>query len=619
MGEQPDQIVTMPTGQPADEKHALLRDLAKKISALDNPVKLNILSLLVESGSLSITDIAKKLDINFSTAHKYLEQLEASGLVKSKQVTENRLKRIFTIQDFVIELSPKSLFQKSSEANHKSKPKFKLFNATGDLVDFDEEKFAQKYIKRGMPRGTIILALQEILAQAYNGITLLELQELFRQALEKKAENISAVLMRIEDDLRHKRTFYHLLSVVHPQALKQHGDGDIFIGNLGLPKLLNFVFSLDRIITHGAAGKAPVTLRELFENILHLTSHVKSFADPIFGIDGFNYYASKFVKNLDRKELAKEIEAFLQELVKIGKFYISIEIGRPRYLKSAEFDDKLAEDLAKMLLSILSNKNYDNVYPIIKVWDKKKLKEDFSFLPKFYLVNMLPKWQTNNASFVGDSRFDYNWRGLLGTGKVGETQNITINLPRIALRSKNSSEFLQNLNQLVRDCVEYNLNMVELTVGQFLRKYKILLPSGERGHWRIVSAADCNYAISLLGLNEAKKILGGKGDKSLDPHVVVKNCLTSMKIRDDTPIRLTLKEECNKDVAKRFYDLDCKVDSKLKSFDKYSTGDLCGDFENNAQCHKMLLGGHACNLSREEYLKVLPKLDKVEFGCIKVI
>ena len=78
----------------------------EQLKVLDNEVKLKILALLTESGAKSITDIAKQLNLNFSTAHKYLEQLEHAGFVRSKQENENRLKRMFYIQDFCVHIDP---------------------------------------------------------------------------------------------------------------------------------------------------------------------------------------------------------------------------------------------------------------------------------------------------------------------------------------------------------------------------------------------------------------------------------------------------------------------------------------------------------------------------------
>src|SRR3989344_5098202 len=140
-------------------KYDVFETVAVKIKALDNPIKLKILAFLIEDGSKSITDISKDLDINFSTTHKYLEQLEAAELVTSKQVSENRLKRLFYINDFDVQLSPSGISNLISATNKTpSKIKtFKVINESGEFVEFDEKVFSQKYLKRGMPRGLIFL------------------------------------------------------------------------------------------------------------------------------------------------------------------------------------------------------------------------------------------------------------------------------------------------------------------------------------------------------------------------------------------------------------------------------------------------------------------------------
>ena len=253
-------------------KYDVLVDVAKKISALDNDVKLKILALLIEEGSKSITDISKELDINFSTAHKYLEQLEAAALVASKEVSENRLKRLFTIKDFDIEISPKGISEMINGKNGKkpseTKKCLKVINEDGELAEFDEKLFAQKYLKRGMPQGTIVSALNATMEQAYDGITLLELRRTFRNELEKKIENVKSVFEQIGESDRHKRTFTHLLEMVHPEALEMHANGDIFIKNLSEPKLLNFVHDLRGIISHGIDEKPSENMQDLFKQTL---------------------------------------------------------------------------------------------------------------------------------------------------------------------------------------------------------------------------------------------------------------------------------------------------------------------------------------------------------------
>lgn len=610
MGEERQSIVEQ-ANRNGSERRILLADLAKKIQALDNPVKLDILSLLVESGALSVTDIAKKLNINFSTAHKYLESLESAELVTSKQVAENRLKRMFFVKDFRIELSPKSLFQKSAEANN-HKPKFRLFDNTGKLVDFDEEKFSQKYIKRGMPRGMVISALQKILPQTYDGITLWELRALFGQALGEKANIIHTTLETLEKDAKHKRTFAHVANVAHPDALEMHAKGDIFIRNLGRPKLLNFVQSFDRISVYGITGKKPENLKALLQQTLTAFEEAKKFVDGAQAIDSFNYILAPFINK--KENWNKTIEEFFAATNSLNmQIYIGLEAGKPRFRNDIEENSALAAEIFSQILGILKSGKFGRIIPVIKVWDKKILDQDFSDLGEFLLVNMSPTWQTENASFVGNTRFDSVWRGTLRTDKIGEAQEITLNLPRIAARSKGISEFLAEVATLTKKCGLICSDMVELTMGEFMRTHNISMPSEQTGRWTFVSVPDLTYAISFIGLPEAIEILAGKfSQKEMD---LAKKILLAISQNLTSGIIRFAHKACNDGLlAKRFKYLDNQL--ALKTPANYSVD--MGNIIETCALHEAIPGGHKFMLDRKGYKTYLATLPKLKFGTLHI-
>jgi len=281
-------------------KYDILESIADKVKALDNLVKLKILALLIEEGSKSITAISKELNINFSTAHKYLEQLEAASLVTSKQVSENRLKRLFYISDFDVQLSPSgiaNLISSSSKIPSKANT-FKIINESGEFVDFDEKIFSQKYLKRGMPRGLVANALASVLERTYDGITVIELRDMFKDELNKRMENILDVTKQITIAEGHKRTYKTVMQFFHPEALKEHANGDIFIMNLDSPKLLDFVHDVRGIAIHGVNGKTPETMENLFEQILFAVDFVAKSADRYQSLDSFNYFIAPLSKNI---------------------------------------------------------------------------------------------------------------------------------------------------------------------------------------------------------------------------------------------------------------------------------------------------------------------------------
>jgi|GEM_PF-3047337 len=626
MGELNGKNTLLPNGNgngAASARDELLVDLSKKIQSLDNPVKLNILSSLVESGSLSITDIAKKLNINFSTAHKYLEQLQAAGLVTSRQISDNRLKRMFFIKDFNIELSPKSLFKKTSEANKSSKPKFRLLDNSGQLVDFDEDIFSQKYVKRGMPRGTIILALQEVLPQAYDGMTLWELRQLFAQALEKKAENIRQVLHNVEDDAQHKKSFGHILEVMHPEALRQHSSGDIFIRNLREPKLLKFAHDVRAIHLHGGVeGKRKAKeFRELLQYIEDTITAVYEYARGAHILDSFNYFIAPTVENSKlTQENIKKLREFLQKLVARSeewgiRFYIGLETGVPRWAKElspyyfteerklVNYDtyNELAQQIAEECLKFLREVKPKDVRPVLKIWNKnyKFDKSAVEGIPTVLVANMTPSWQTINASFSVGVRFDARWKNWMRTVKVGEVQNITLNLPRIALKSKKEKEFLQNLDAIVKQSVDYLGSFAELVTGEFLRQ-KTSFKSAQKERWDCTHIEDSAYYISISGLNEAVSILTGKKiseDRSF-AQKVLKEMQAAISKYNQLPIRIELKEEPDAAVASRFFALDSKNGVPVGS---YSIGANSSDYLASAELHKFLPGGHCVFVSRDEF------------------
>ena len=73
----------------------------KFIKALGKKDKLDIINLILLKGEKSITDVRNELKLSFSTSHKYLDELEKAGLLKSKiEKKGKRIKKLYSIINY---------------------------------------------------------------------------------------------------------------------------------------------------------------------------------------------------------------------------------------------------------------------------------------------------------------------------------------------------------------------------------------------------------------------------------------------------------------------------------------------------------------------------------------
>lgn len=88
-----------------------IEKLAKRLSALSHPLRLEIIALLT-GGEMYLSEIAGHLGVSRALTKIHLKKLEKAGLVRSKIVLvegEARALRYYNLQDFDIHLTPKLL------------------------------------------------------------------------------------------------------------------------------------------------------------------------------------------------------------------------------------------------------------------------------------------------------------------------------------------------------------------------------------------------------------------------------------------------------------------------------------------------------------------------------
>jgi DNA-binding transcriptional ArsR family regulator len=519
-----------------------------QLKVLDNEVKLQILALLADTGAKSITDISRILNLNFSTAHKYLEQLERVGLVRSQQETCNRLKRMFYIQNFMINLTPRNISTiirgEAVDLGDEQYGKFNIITHSGKLERFDKYKFAKLYLDAGVPKNSIEIVFDSIKTQIYDGITWAELETLFVDTLKNRAELIWKVVNKINDERLRENTFSSALSLRLPAALETHKSGEIFIQNLSNPRLLNMVHDIRGISVHGVDGSAPEDSAALFKAILSVVSDINEKICKKHALPSFNYLISPHAKLLKRETLTK----FLQQLDAF-KVDINIDIGVPEFAREMPIkyfgsEDMylnyvdVADSVSELMMNIFGSEKFNNLRLIIKHNDLES-----NIKPR----NGLVVSSGGASNYVSDTKISSSWKGWMMSSRVGEAQKISINIPKLIKEQKDNSNLKNKLQDVLELATEIHIKNAEMLLGNLLNS-NIIFDSAIRKRWDYLHINEFVYSIALHGLSCLEK------DKQVELVKLISSIIN--KLRHDKNLRLVLKLETNPIVIARFNQLN---------------------------------------------------------------
>jgi len=597
--------------------------VAEKIRSLDNPVKLKILDLLIREGEKSITDIAKILDLNFSTAHKYLEQMEGSKLVSSRQVIENRAKRSFKVNNFNLNLTPSAF--RLSEPKETGK-EYRIINTRSKEETFSPEIFINSCVELGVPMDLMNEVFAEMKNKMYDGVTALEIESSFNDLLKKKQALIEKSLELIQgrgvfksgtiiDELKRRN---------NPTLMAPLLNGEIHLENLSTPRLFNFSHDLG-LLTMLGIEKQPKSLKDFLEQLSTLINQINYIAEGNHILGTFNYYLTIFSEDLTKEQIKSELVKFF-DAHQDKALFVELEIGTPRFFKdikkmllqfehmnSGQFAKYLekkddSDKVREIVLEVLKDKKFSKITPVLKFWKDWSECKSVDVKENYLLVNMIPDWQTSNACYSSSSRFDCRWKYLLRTIRVGENQNIVINVPRIALENKTEEAFFKKLDSLLNSSYELLLISSEV-MHRVANQHQIMLQKIKYNHFD-----DCAYSISLCGVEEAVKLLTGKDLKTNMAFAkkIISHCNKYISQKSGNILRLDIKENDNELIAKRFHRIDS---NKFEvPFGLYSTG--VSKYNPHLELHREFLGGHCSPIAKKEIN--LKKLLELDWGMIKV-
>ena len=334
----------------------------------------------------------------------------------------------------------------------------------------------------------------------------------------------------------------HLLEDVIPKKFSEmHQNGDIHIHDLeafgkvyncSTPDLFGY---LSRHLSSKMEGVQLIIF--LFEEIKNLITHLANLQSGGIGFANFDADVGAILTDaqIERSPenvhlLSEMISGFLFWINNTRtrfcreKYYLTLNIGLATDFWGRVVTDKLLDCFIKMpadytrpniVYKVKCNINSSHSSPNYDLFQKSLLCTAKRMIPTYFLADSIVNVNCS-AERIGimgcRTRVNDNINGAEGTIGRGNIAYVSINLPRIALRSANKDAFFSVLHETMENCCELFLVRNSLLVdtnGHYL-KYVF-----SEKLWRDVQ--DVNemlrqgtYSIGFIGLSETVEILTGK-------------------------------------------------------------------------------------------------------------
>lgn len=184
-----------------------------------------------------------------------------------------------------------------------------------------------------------------------------------------------------------------------------------------------------------------------------------------------------------------------------------------------------------------------------------------------YYINMLPDYMGEMANYMGcRTRLSDNWTGDWETDtlRCGNLAYVTLNLPRLAYRSRNETELFDLLDEQLENAKEVLLIRRERAI-KCLQDYKILpFLTQEFENNPYYRVENSTLSFGFCGLNEMLMSLTGDGiaDKESNKlgHKVIDYINDKINIlKNETPYRWSIIQTPAESTAYRFATMDRKM------------------------------------------------------------
>lgn len=602
--------------------------LTQMTNALNKEDKLRIINLIFTRGKKSITDVRKELNLNFSTTHKYLNQLEKAGILVSEQTKEGgRRKKLYSVKNFDLRLSPENIVSAvQGRKEKKTKELGKEFNMLtweGLLTKFNVQKLKDEFTSFGIPANVVKRVFEKLDEIVFDGITVEQLRtELFNE-LDNQISSLEFTKNKL-DEIEILRQRRNLLDVLKEKGLddivKSHREGDITIRSIGkfYPLTIHHHFYL--VLKHGLniIGIDASPAKYFDSAVAHLRTVTeavqKNISNNVQSFDSLNVFLAPFISDLsklDVKQNAQMIIYSLDQLHKINDMYpmINLETKIPKHLSKlpaivggkevgilADYESEAHNLFNAFIDTFLES---EKLWPKITVKIRDEPPENFDeFFDKVYIANMKPKWQTENSSYSVDwGRLDSSWKDWEKSLGTGTLQMVLPNLPRIGYETNDETKMFEKLGKILEHIKKCFVVSMENSTSKLFTEMPYLSKTIRRD--KFYHLDDCVCTLGISSLTDLTESMGENSSK--DPKLALKIVDFINKNLDlkEYSIRTGIQESDFTPYLERFTQLDkrkygSKVAKKYIGGVQISNQSNDEKIEYHAKFQKKLGAGHMC-------------------------
>ena len=399
--------------------------------------------------------------------------------------------------------------------------------------------------------------------------------------------------------------------------------------------------------------KPPLTLKDALSITSKLTSTTLHYVSSSQALDMFNVFLAPYADGISYEDVKSLLYDFIQDL-NINQDYrhcvqpiaIGLELGIPKFLegekavgKSGVYGDfeEASFTILNALMDIMlegdgTGKPFTSPQLILKLRKEvaeakaqESLLKACSLATKWgaiYFVNMHQGWQGVNVSLCGDlSRLDSEWKNdwELGCLRAGVLDNVTVNLPRIAMEARGDDDiFLERLEELLDLCYE------ALTIKRKIIEERIAIDGIMPFLGQVVNGdvyyhlENSSLLISYVGLPEAISFHTGldlTDSSALSFAKKIVQTMSSYAQHAKTGDRLVVSNLTFEPVSSRLTKLDLKTAPQKALGRRKEIPPIYTEFSNTPQYqvlplkkrveieevfHQMLKGGHLLEVKLAE-------------------